>query len=233
MLDPTGPDASRTEPQQPQQAVRGHSGRARNGVKRRLIVAITGASGVIYGTRALELLRTVPDLETHLIISPSAMRTIVQETTFSVDEVRGLADHHYNYKDVGAAISSGSFRTDGMLVAPCSVKTLSGIAHCFDDELIVRAADVCLKERRRVVLLFRETPLHAGHIALLEQATRNGAIVMPPVPGFYTRPNSVADIVTQTVGRALDLFGIDTRIVKRWKETEERCGWDRIVGKGP
>jgi flavin prenyltransferase len=185
---------------------------------RRLIVAITGASGVIYGIRALEVLRPIADIETHLILSPAAARTIAEETDFTMDAVRALGDHLYNFKDVGAAISSGSFRTEGMLVAPCSVKTLSGIAHAFDDELIVRAADVCLKERRRVVLMFRETPLHAGHIALMDQATRNGAIVMPPVPAFYHQPKTVADIVTQSVGRALDLFGIDARIVKRWKD---------------
>ena len=119
-------------------------------------------------------------------------------------------------EDIGAAIASGSFTTLGMLVAPCSVKTLSGIAHCYDDELVVRAADVCLKERRRVVLLFRETPLHAGHIALMDQATRNGAILMPPVPAFYHRPATLADVVDQTVARALDLFGLEVPGVKRW-----------------
>jgi len=186
----------------------------------RLIVAITGASGAIYGIRALEILRDLPQIETHVILSPSAVRTIVEETEYTVDAVRTLADELYSHKDIGAAISSGSFRTGGMLVAPCSVKTLSGIAHSFGDELIVRAADVCLKERRRVVLLLRETPLHAGHIELMAQATRNGAIVMPPVPGFYSRPRSIDDIVTQTVGRALDLFDIDARVVKRWQESE-------------
>ena len=186
---------------------------------KRLIVAITGASGVIYGIRALEVLRGVADIETHLILSPSGARTIVEETDHSVEQVRRLADHQYNYKDIGASISSGSFRTEGMLIAPCSVKTLSGIANCYNDELVVRAADVCLKERRRVVLLFRETPLHAGHIALMDQATRNGAIVMPPVPAFYSRPQTVNDLVMQTVGRALDLFGIDAHIVKRWTES--------------
>ena len=186
---------------------------------KRLIVAITGASGVIYGIRALEVLRGVADIETHLILTPSGARTIVEESDHSVEQVRKLADHQYNYKDIGAAISSGSFKTEGMLIAPCSVKTLSGIANCYNDELAVRAADVCLKERRRVVLLFRETPLHAGHIALMDQATRNGAIIMPPVPAFYSRPQSVDDLVMQTVGRALDLFGIDAHIVKRWTES--------------
>jgi 4-hydroxy-3-polyprenylbenzoate decarboxylase len=188
--------------------------------RKRLIVAITGASGAIYGIRALEILRTQPQIETHVVLSPAAARTIVEETEHTVDAVRALADKLYNHKDIGAAIASGSFRTDGMLVAPCSVKTLSGIAHSFGDELVVRAADVCLKERRRVVLLFRETPLHAGHIELMAQATRNGAVVMPPVPGFYSRPRSIDDVVTQTVGRALDLFGIDARVVKRWQDSE-------------
>ena len=190
------------------------------GKKRRLIVGMTGASGIIYGIRTLELLRLIPDIEAHLVLSPSATRTIVEETDYSVADVNKLADHLYNYRDIGAAISSGSFQTEGMLIAPCSVKTLSGLANCFDDELIVRAADVCLKERRRVVVMFRETPLHAGHIALMEQVTRNGAIIMPPVPAFYHRPKTLDDIINQTVGRALDLFGIDPHVVKRWKETE-------------
>ncbi|WP_332712771.1 UbiX family flavin prenyltransferase [Pelagibacterium mangrovi] len=187
---------------------------------RRLIVGISGASGVIYGVRALEILRTVPDMETHLVMTPAAIRTLGEETELSADDVKALADHVHSPRDIGAAISSGSFRTLGMLVAPCSVKTLSGIANCYNDELIVRAADVCLKERRRVVLMFRETPLHAGHIALMECATLNGAIVMPPVPGFYSLPQTIDDIVTQSVGRALDLFDIDTSLVKRWKEAE-------------
>ena len=185
---------------------------------KRLIVAITGASGVIYGIRALEILRTISDVESHVILSPSAARTMAEETDFALEDVRQLADVLYNHKDIGAAISSGSFKTEGMLVAPCSVKTLSGIANCFDDELVVRAADVCLKERRRVVLMFRETPLHAGHIRLMEQATQNGAIVMPPVPGFYNKPKTIDELVTQSVGRALDLLGIDAGVVKRWKD---------------
>jgi len=200
---------------------------AQDSRKARLIVAVTGASGVIYGIRALEILRAQSGIETHLILSPSAARTIAEETDYSIEQVRALGDKLYNHKDIGAAISSGSFRTEGMLIAPCSVKTLSGIANCFDEELVVRAADVCLKERRRVVLLFRETPLHAGHIDLMARATANGAIVMPPVPGFYHRPRSVDDIVTQTVGRALDLFGIDARVVKRWQDPD---GSDLVEG---
>lgn len=185
---------------------------------KRLIVAITGASGVIYGIRALEILRKIKDVESHVILSPSAARTIAEETDYDIDTVKKLADVHYNFKDIGAAISSGSFKTEGMLIAPCSVKTLSGIANSFNEELIVRAADVCLKERRRVVLMFRETPLHAGHIRLMEQATLNGAIIMPPVPGFYSRPKTIDEMVTQSTGRALDLLGIDAGVVKRWKD---------------
>ena len=185
---------------------------------KRVIVAITGASGAIYGVRALELLRALGDVEAHLILSPSGARTLIEETDRSAEQVRALAHVVHNHKDIGASLASGSFRTEGMLVAPCSVKTLSGIANCFADDLIVRAADVCLKERRPVVLLFRETPLHAGHIAAMDQATRSGAIVMPPVPALYHRPESIEEIVTQTVGRALDLIGIDAKIVRRWKE---------------
>lgn len=187
---------------------------------KRLLIGITGASGVIYGIRALELLRAAGGVETHLVLSPSAARTIAEETDYTTAQVKALADQLHSYRDIGASVSSGSFKTEGMLIAPCSVKTLSGIANCFDDDLVVRAADVQLKERRRVVLLFRETPLHAGHIALMEQATRNGAIVMPPVPAFYHRPRSLDDVVNQTVGRALDLFGIDPGIVKRWQGTD-------------
>ena len=183
---------------------------------RRVIIAITGASGVIYGIRALELLRQIDDVESHAIITPSAYRTALAEVEYTPDQIKLLADQLYNHKDIGAAISSGSFQTNGMLVAPCSIKTLSAIANCFNDELTARAADVCLKERRRVVLMLRETPFHAGHIKLMDQATQAGAIVMPPVPGFYTRPKTLDDIIDQTVGRALDLLDIHLPTVKRW-----------------
>jgi flavin prenyltransferase len=183
---------------------------------KRVIVAITGASGAIYGIRALELLSRIEDVETHAILTSSAHRTIAHETEHGVEDVRALADHVYHPRDIGAAVSSGSFRTAGMLVAPCSVKTLSGIANSYNDELVVRAADVCLKERRRVVLLLRETPLHAGHIDLMARATANGAIVMPPVPAFYALPQTIDDIVDQTVSRALELLDVDVPGVKRW-----------------
>lgn len=183
---------------------------------RRVIVAITGASGAIYGIRTLEMLRRIGDVETHAILTSSAHRTIAHETCHSVEEVRTLADHLYHPRDIGAAVSSGSFRTAGMIVAPCSVKTLSGIANSYNDELVVRAADVCLKERRRVVLLLRETPLHAGHIDLMARANANGAILMPPVPAFYALPQSIDDIVDQTVSRALELLDVVVPGIKRW-----------------
>lgn len=188
------------------------------GSKRRLIVALTGASGIVYGVKALQLLRQVDDIETHLIISPAAVRTALAELDMSLDAIKKLGHRLYGYRDIGASISSGSFGTIGMLVAPCSIKTLSGIANCYNDDLIVRAADVCLKERRRVVLMLRETPLHAGHIDLMAKADRNGAIIMPPVPAFYSRPATLDDVVTQSVGRCLDLFDIHLPVVKRWTE---------------
>jgi flavin prenyltransferase len=183
---------------------------------KRIIVAITGASGAIYGVRALQLLTDIADVESHLILTSSGHRTIEHETPYKLDEVRALADQLYSPRDIGAAIASGSFVTAGMLVAPCSVKTLSGIAHCYDDNLVVRAADVCLKERRRVVLMLRETPLHAGHIDLMAQATRNGAIIMPPVPAFYALPATLDDVVNQTVARALELLDVCVPDIKRW-----------------
>ena len=185
-------------------------------VERRMVIAITGASGAIYGIRALEILRERPEVETHLVISDSGRATITQETRRSLDEVRSLADVVHPFRELGASIASGSFRTDGMLVAPCSIRTLSAIANCATGDLVSRAADVVLKERRRLVLLVRETPLHAGHLRLMLQATENGAIVMPPVPAFYAEPASIEELVDHTVGRALDLLGIDSELVNRW-----------------
>jgi 4-hydroxy-3-polyprenylbenzoate decarboxylase len=185
-------------------------------VERRIVVAITGASGAIYGIRTLEILRERPDTETHLVISDSGRATIAQETRRSIQEVRSLADVVHPVRELGASIASGSFRTDGMVVAPCSIRTLSAIANCATGDLVSRAADVVLKERRRLVLLVRETPLHAGHLRLMLQATENGAVVMPPVPAFYAEPASIEELVDHTVGRALDLLGIDTELVSRW-----------------
>lgn len=185
---------------------------------KRLIIGITGASGAIYGIRALEALSPVRGVETHLVISAAGMQTIVEETGHSVADVRALADAVHSDRDIGASLASGSFRAEGMLIAPCSVKTLSAVANSYCDTLVARAADVCLKERRRLVLLLRETPLHLGHIELMERAARYGAVIMPPVPAFYHRPQRIDDIVDQTVGRALDLFGIDAGLVQRWKE---------------
>lgn len=187
---------------------------------RRLVVGMSGASGAIYGIRVLEVLSKVEDVEVHLILSPSAGQTIVDETDWKVSDVRALADVVYNNKDIGASLSSGSYRHDGMIVAPCSVKTLSGIVNSYDDNLLTRAADVALKEKRRVLLLVRETPLHLGHIELMARAASYGAVVMPPVPAFYHRPKTLDDVINQTVGKALDLFDISHKLFRRWKETE-------------
>ncbi|MCP5152208.1 MAG: UbiX family flavin prenyltransferase [Ectothiorhodospiraceae bacterium] len=183
----------------------------------RLIVGISGASGVVYGIRLLEVLRDLP-VETHLVMSRAAEMTIGYETDRRPAEVKALADHSYPVADVGAAISSGSFRTMGMVIAPCSVRTASEITSGVTSSLLTRAADVVLKERRRLVLLLRETPLHAGHLRTMLAATEMGAIVMPPVPAFYARPASVEAIVDQTVGRVLDLFDIEAGITRRWGE---------------
>ena len=188
---------------------------------RRIIVGISGASGVVYGIRALQVLGDIPGIETHLVLSPSARRTIAEETDWDPAAVEALAHVVHKHRDIGASIASGSFQTGGMLVAPCSIKSLSGIANSYTDNLLTRAADVCLKERRRLVLLVRETPLHLGHIELLAQVARYGAVVLPPVPAFYNRPQSVDDIVDHTVGKALDQFDIPHQLFKRWKETAD------------
>jgi flavin prenyltransferase len=189
--------------------------------KPRIIIAISGASGAIYGIKALELLRAHGGYETHLVLSPAGARTISDETSLVPAAVRALADVQHAFRDIAAPIASGSFETQGMLVAPCSARTLGGIAVSLGDNLIVRAADVCLKERRRLVLLFRETPLHLGHIELMANVTRFGAIVMPPVPAFYTRPVTAVDIAVQTAARALELMGIQVPELKRWPTSEE------------
>ncbi|MDD9783124.1 UbiX family flavin prenyltransferase [Priestia megaterium] len=187
--------------------------------KRRMIVAISGATGIIYGIRLLEVLKRL-DIETHLVISQSAQVTLNYETDMKMQELKELADVTYSVKDIGAAISSGSYQTMGMIVAPCSIKTMSQIAYSMTDNLIARAADVILKERKRLVLMLRETPLSLSHIRHMEAVTENGAIIFPPVPAFYTRPQTIDDIVNQTVGRVLDLFDIDTGEFKRWGEED-------------
>ena len=183
---------------------------------RRLVVGLAGASGVAYGIRILEVLRDMPDIETHLVISGGAQRTIELETDFEAEHVEALADQVYDLRDVAASLSSGSFRTMGMVVVPCSMKTLSGIANSYSDNLLMRAADVTLKERRPLVLLTRETPLHLGHARLMVQAIEIGAIVMPPVPALYHRPKTIQDIIDHSVSRVLDLFGIENELVTRW-----------------
>ncbi len=189
----------------------------------RLIVGISGASGVIYGIRLLEVLRGVDDVETHLVLTSAARRTIALETDFAVEHVEALADRVHRVGDLAAAISSGSFPSGGMVIAPCSMKTVSGIATSYSDNLLLRAADVTLKERRRLVLLVRETPLHLGHLRLLMQVTEMGAIVMPPVPAFYHRPTTLQEIIDQTVNRVLDLLDIDLAhdLFPRWQGPPE------------
>ncbi|MEE6031104.1 UbiX family flavin prenyltransferase [Avibacterium paragallinarum] len=190
--------------------------------KQRLIIAITGASGAIYAIRLLEVLKNVPDLETHLIISNAAKQTLSAETDYSVQQVRALADQTYDVRDIGAAISSGSYRTLGMVILPCSIKTLSGIAHSYTDDLITRAADVCLKERNPLFLCVRETPLHLGHLRLMTQAAEIGATIMPLMPAFYHRPESIDDIINQSINRLCDQFGIvlGKELFQRWGESE-------------
>lgn len=176
---------------------------------KKLIVGLTGASGAIYGIRLLEILQSVPSVETHLVISQAARRTIALETDYALKDIYALADVIYDDRDIGAAISSGSFRVNGMVILPCSIKSLSGIVHSYTDTLVTRAADVVLKEGRKLVLCVRETPLHLGHLRLMTQAAELGATIMPPVPAFYFQPKTIDDIVNQTVNRVLDQFEID------------------------
>jgi 4-hydroxy-3-polyprenylbenzoate decarboxylase len=185
---------------------------------RRIIVGISGASGVIYGVRALEILRSL-NIETHLVMTRSAQITMAHEMSMKVSQVHALASVLHKPEDIGASISSGSFQTMGMLIAPCSIRSLSEITSGVTSGLLSRAADVVLKERRRLVLMVRETPLHLGHLRSMAQVTEMGAIVMPPVPAFYTRPDNVDDIVTHSIGRALDLFGLDCGLLRRWGES--------------
>lgn len=180
-----------------------------------MVVGITGASGVIYGVRTLEVLSQL-GIETHLIITQAGLKNLKIETNMTRNELESRASHIYDENDLTAPLASGSFKVDGMVVAPCSVKTLSAIANSYSHNLLVRAADVMLKERRRLILLVRETPFHEGHLELMIKVTRMGGIVMPPLPAFYHHPKTIEDLINQTIGKVLDLFSIDAKLFKRW-----------------
>jgi polyprenyl P-hydroxybenzoate/phenylacrylic acid decarboxylase-like protein len=184
---------------------------------RRLIIGMSGSSGPHYGVRLLEVLREHTDIEVHLIVSAGARKTIEYELDRDPDEVAGLAHAVHDERNLASPLASGTFVTGGMIVAPCSIKTLSGIANCYDENLILRAADVCLKERRRLVLVTRETPLHIGHLRLMTQVTEAGGVVAPPVPGFYHRPCTIGDLVDHTVTKVLDQFRIELDLIQRWQ----------------
>lgn len=186
----------------------------------RLIVGVSGASGIVFGIQALRALRAL-GVESHLVASKAAEMTLGYETDMSIRDFRGLADHVYKMPDVGAPIASGSFRTRGMLIAPCSVRTMSEIATGVTSSLLTRAADVVLKERRRLVMMVRETPFHLGHIRTMEALTEMGAVICPPLPAFYAKPKTIEDLVDQSVGRALDLFDLDWEATRRWGEDLE------------
>ncbi len=185
---------------------------------RRLIVGMSGASGAIYGIRLLEILQAYPDVETHLVMSKPAERTIVEETSYRVADVRAMASVAHSITDIGAAIASGSFQTLGMVVIPCSIHTVSAIAHCLSENLLTRAADVALKEGRTLVLVVRETPLHVGHLRSMLAAAESGAVILPPVPAFYNQPKTLENVIDHTIGRILDRFGIRHRLSPRWGE---------------
>ena len=185
----------------------------------RLVVGLTGASGSIYGIRLLEVLRGNADVQTHLVISAAGKRTLVEETRYSVADVEALAHHRYDVKDIGASIASGSFRTGGMVIAPCSIRTAAAIAACHSDTLVSRAADVTLKEGRPLILVVRETPLHLGHLRVLVALAEMGAVVMPPMPAFYNRPSGLDEIVDHTVARILDRLNVPQTLVQEWRGT--------------
>jgi len=204
----------------------------------RIIIGISGASGVVYGVRTLRALSKV-GVQTNLVITESGVKKRIIETEYAMSELEEYASMVYDVKDVGAAIASGSFGMEGMIVAPCSIQTLSAIANSYNHNLIVRAADVTLKERRRLVLLVRETPLHEGHLELMTRVTRMGGIIMPPVPAFYHLPKTIDELVDQTVGKILDLFSIDAKLFKRWGTQDENrivanntAQMNRPLGKG-
>lgn len=187
--------------------------------KKRLIVGISGATGAIYGVRMLEILAKIEDIETHLVLTKAGRMTIQVETPFAVKDVEAMANVVHDINNVGASISSGSFRTEGMVIAPCSMKSMGGIAHSLGGDLLVRAADVVLKERKKLVLVVRETPLHLGHLEAMATLTRMGAMIFPPVPAFYHRPKTLNDVINQTVTRILDQFDIDVELFQRWDDT--------------
>lgn len=188
--------------------------------KRKIIIGISGASGTIYGIRLLETLKQHREIETHLVITDTAKEIIKYENDCDPNEVMRLADIVHPITKSGAEISSGSFLSEGMIIAPCSIKSLSGIANSYNDSLLVRAADVCLKERRKLIIVLRETPLHLGHLELMTRVTRYGATLLPPMPSFYHNPKTIDDIVNHTVGKVLDNFGIANNLYKRWKNEE-------------
>lgn len=183
--------------------------------EKKIVIAISGASGAIYGIRLLEVLKE-QNIETHLVISDGAALTIKLETKYSIDEVKFLANYYYDDEDLGSTISSGSFKTSGMIIAPCSMKTLASIAHSMEDSLISRAAGVVLKDRRKLILMTRETPLHIGHLENMLKVANYGGIIAPPVPAFYNNPKAIDDIVNHSITRVLDFFDIETNLIKRW-----------------
>lgn len=193
-------------------------------MKKRLIVGISGSSGVIYGIRMLQHLQARDDVETHLVLTEGAAVNIRIETDHAVEEVQALADVVHDPGNLAASISSGSFRTDGMIVIPCSIKSLSGIVHSYADNLLCRAADVCLKEKRKLVLVVRETPLHKGHLEMLVKAADLGALILPPMPAFYHGPKTIEDLLDQTIGKIFDYFELEHRLFRRWGEPRGSAG---------
>jgi 4-hydroxy-3-polyprenylbenzoate decarboxylase len=195
------------------------------GARRRVVVGISGSTGSIYGIRLLEVLRGMPGVEAHVVISPAAKRTLVHETDYSIKQVEELADVLYDYRDIGAALASGSFRTFGMIIAPCSIKTVSALATCYADNLMTRAGDVTLKEGRPLVVVVRETPLHVGHLRMLTQLAEMGGIIFPPLPAFYPRPRTLEEVVNHTVGRILERIGLPSQgLVAEWRGTRPGPG---------
>ena len=181
-----------------------------------LVIGITGASGVIYGIRLLEVLSDMKEVKTHLVISKAGEINIKQETNWKIEQVKALADFSYDINDIGARLASGSFKRDGMIIIPCTVKTMSALANSYAENLLTRAGDVTLKERSKLVLVVRETPLHLGHIRAMERLTEMGAIISPPLPAFYHKPKTIEDIIDHTVGKVLDIFGIEHNLFRRW-----------------